>query len=135
MLTISWQDHVLVLFSCECFPNGGDRHSVGSRSACPDGMSGSVPWQSSAVTAGEVKPDSARCPGSMDSPQLLSLEPAHSRSLPLTPSAFSCSFTLYAPSHVFFFPPRSGLRHTLCHQNKPESRNNREQIILSERPS
>lgn len=86
------------LLSCDCLTNGDDRHCIGSRSPCPDGMEGSVPGQSVAVTAEEVKPEWAQCPGSMDSPRLLSQEPVHSQSLSRLPV---CLFLHLYSLHMF----------------------------------
>lgn len=30
--------YVLLLVSCDCLANGDERHCIGSRSPCPDGM-------------------------------------------------------------------------------------------------
>lgn len=71
----------------------------GSRSLCPDGIWGSVPWQSAAVTAEAVKCESSHCPGSMDLPLLLSPESAHSLSMsPLTVCLFLPFYSMSAHS-------------------------------------
>lgn len=90
--------YVSLLLSCDCLTNGDDRHCIGSRSPRPDGTQGSVPGHSAAVTAEEVKPEWAQCPGSMDSPRLLSQEPAHSPSLSRPPV---CLFLDLSSLHMF----------------------------------
>lgn len=105
--------YLSLLLSCDCLTNGDDGHRIGSRSLCPDGMEGSVPSQSAAITAEEVKPESAQCPGSMDSPRPWSHEPAHSRSLSRLPV---CLFL-----HLYSLRIFSCLLFQACHTPKQTS--------------
>lgn len=95
---------VSLLFCRDCLANGDGRHCIGSRSPCPDGMWGSVPGQSAAVTAEEVKPEWAQCPwidgftSAVCPRSPLTLD--HCRD---SPSGFSRIFPLHICSHVFFF--------------------------------
>lgn len=67
---------------------------------CPDGIWGSVPWQSAGITAEEVKCEPAYCPESMDSLLLLSQESAHSLSLSPQPVYLSSSTSPLSVSYA-----------------------------------